>query len=150
MIKIETKFGTIYMEEWVDHHRADREDQSKIKLFDSEENYLDYWESDSIIEGARNIHQSPQTFLKRYMNKLRKAKTIEELFECFGIDSYTASEKPDDLLEDIMASDAWSQEDVDTVLSGTDEYKLSFIKNQFCYYNRIGKYHILITENFNY
>ena len=51
MKEIKTKFGTIYIEEWeFDRHKPwQREEEDRIKIFDSNENYLDHFSADSIV-----------------------------------------------------------------------------------------------------
>ena len=95
MKEIKTKFGaTIYAEELShDRHYADREDESKIKFFDSNKRYLDYFETSTIEENALTEGLTPEEWLDNYVKELESCKTITDLCDTMGFAwAYIASD----------------------------------------------------------
>ena len=88
MKQINTKFGTLYIEEWeFDHHKPwQREEEDRVKIFDSNERYLDYFSADSIEENAGYDNITPQELLDKYASELAMIETIEEFLDELGIE----------------------------------------------------------------
>ena len=89
MNKIETKFGTIYIEEWIFdcHDDADlREEEDRVKIYDTNMNYLDYLSSELVEENAEYEHITPQELLDNHASKLANAKTIEDLLDMLDVE----------------------------------------------------------------
>ena len=88
MKKIKTKFGaTIYVEELShDRHYADREDETKIKFFDTKERYLNYFEVDTIKENAECEGISPEQWLDNYTKVLADCDTVTALLREMGVE----------------------------------------------------------------
>lgn len=83
MKEIKTKFGTIYIEEGAfDHHKPwQREEEDKVKIFDSNKRYLDYFSVDTLEENASFYDIKPQELLDRYANLFAHIKNIKRFLE---------------------------------------------------------------------
>ena len=88
MKQINTKFETIYIEEWeFDRHKPwQREEEDRVKIFDSNERYLDYFSADSIEENAGYDNITPQELLDKYASDFANMETIEEFLDELGIE----------------------------------------------------------------
>lgn len=93
MKEVKTIFGAIIHVEELSHdrHHADREDETKIKFFDSKERYLDYFEVETIEENATFEGITPEEWLDKYVNTLESCETVEELCEAMGLEWYFMS-----------------------------------------------------------
>lgn len=72
MKRLETKYGTIYIEEL-----DKREEDDRVKIYDSNMNYLDYlplWDDDLIECNEENQYQD-------FIDKLKSFDTVEGLLE---------------------------------------------------------------------
>ena len=88
MKQINTKFGTLYIEEWeFDRHKPwQREEEDRVKIFDSNENYIDHLSAELVEENAEYEHITPQELLDKHASKLANAKTIEDLLDMLDVD----------------------------------------------------------------
>ena len=108
-------------------HFAEREEEDRVKIYDSDENYLDYLpieEDDTPIEEQYN----------NYIEMLEQFKTIEEMMDWLVCDCEFIGNKEEmiDYLHDELNWELPS-EDYDP------------LKNEWI--NRIGDVYILISEN---
>lgn len=135
MKKIETAFGILYIEE-----ENDREETHRIKIFDSEMRYFDYYSLD-YLEGGVTI----SAFVEEQVKWLASRKSLDDLLEGLGIDSYSTSEDWTDLLEDMYQGSAklvdgkW--------IDSTDNSEITeqvIMENEWV--NKIGNTYILVCE----
>ena len=84
MKAIETKFGTIYIEEWeYDRHKPwQREEEDRVKIFDSNENYIDYLSAELVEENAeydeaKNEQAEVEMRILKLEKMLKNAKIID-------------------------------------------------------------------------
>ena len=92
MREINTKWGKIYIEDYeFDRHKPyQREEEDRIKLFDSDKNYLDYYDADmtreeydDIIDGIENAKEIDD-FLYEYIFYGNKEETLKWIKETYG------------------------------------------------------------------
>lgn len=88
MKQINTKFGTLYIEEWeFDCHKPwQREEEDRVKIFDSNKNFIDYLSTELVEENAEYEHITPQELLDQHASKLASAKTIYDLLDMLDVD----------------------------------------------------------------
>lgn len=77
MREINTKFGKLYIDEFTDIER----DESKIKIYDSYKQYMDYLELETLYEMAEVNGNTPEKELNDYIKCLDDCNTIESLVE---------------------------------------------------------------------
>ena len=127
--EVKTPVGTVYIETFFF-----REEDERIKLYDSDKKYLDYIEMDTILDWSEKYNCSCVTILEEYIKYLEKCSTIEKLFEGLGVKciEYSVEWKvvADKLVED-------SEHQINSVIELLD--------NDFV--NQIGDYYIYISEN---
>ena len=133
MKQINTKFGTIYIEEWeFDHHKPwQREEKDKVKIFDSNERYLDYFSADSIEENAGYDNITPQELLDKYASDFANIETIEEFLDELGIEY------------DLITKDR--VEVVNYLLDFNVDDDIDIEENKWV--NKIGDYYIVVSED---
>lgn len=83
MKEIKTKFGaTLYVEELShDRHYADREDETKIKFFDSQKKHLDYFEVETLEELAEDKKSTPEAVLNHFVGEIENCDSVEKLLD---------------------------------------------------------------------
>lgn len=127
--EVNTLVGTIYIEDFLF-----REEDERIKIYDSDKKYLDYISMDTIMDWSEEHHCSCVTILEEYIKYLEKCSTVEKLFEGLGVKyiEYSVEWKvvADKLVED-------SEHQINSVMELLD--------NDFV--NQIGDYYIYISEN---
>lgn len=127
--EINTPIGILYIEDFFF-----REEDEKIKIYDSDKKYLDYISIDTIMDWSEKYHCSCVTILEEYIKYLEKCSTVEKLFEGLGVKciEYSVEWKvvADKLVED-------SEHQINSVIELLD--------NDFV--NQIGDYYIYISEN---
>ncbi len=135
MKKIETVFGILYIEE-----ENDREETHRIKIFDSEMRYFDYYSLDYLEDGV-----TISAFVEEQAKWIASRKSLDDLLEGLGIDSYSVSEDWTNLLEDMYQGSAklvdgkW--------IDSTDNSEITeqvIMENEWV--NKIGNTYILICE----
>lgn len=77
MREINTKFGRLYIDELTDTER----DESKIKIYDSYKQYMDYLELETLYEMAEVNGNTPEKELNDYIKCLEDCDIIESLVE---------------------------------------------------------------------
>ncbi len=135
MRKIETPFGILYIEE-----ENDREETHRIKIYDSEMRYFDYYSLDYLEEGVTIAE-----FVEEQVKWLAGRKKLDDLLEGLGIDSYSTSEDWTNLLEDMYQGRAklvygkWIDE-----TDGSEITEQVVMDNEWV--NKIGNTYILVCE----
>lgn len=133
-VKIKTKFGVIYIESlrWNRNNSCDREEEDRIKVYDSNHNYMDYWSYEILLDECKDNNVSEEEayegIIKHY---LKPYKDLSEFLDNFGID-YEFIGAKDECYKYIREN--WNKEYNDVDL---DNFELC---------NRIGNYYILIYE----
>jgi len=103
---IKTPFGVIYRDgiraSWTCRQILDHADGGKFKFWDSNENYLDYWEGETIIETAAASDMSPKKWWDTYKSLMENAKTIEEIVGSFTNDYLIINKKDEDAQKQLI------------------------------------------------
>lgn len=137
MKQIDTKCGTLYIEEWeFDRHKPwQREEEDRIKIFDSNERYLDYLSAELVEENAEYEHITPQELLDQHANKLASASTIEDLLDMLDVEY-------DFITTSIEALIIYFEEAHDC--DSEPPTKEEILNNEWV--NKIGDYYIVVSE----
>jgi hypothetical protein len=146
MKKIDTKFGVIYIEdlEYDRHCPAMREEEDRIKIFDSLGRYLDYWTMEYLEDHAGmagiSIEQVYQDIIVYYKNA--------DSLSVFCPDIRYAT-------DDVEKMALFMQADYDLDIEGRELAAMIFTKNSKKleelvlsndFVNKIGDWYILIEE----
>lgn len=75
--EIKTKFGSIYVERLV----GNREEEDRIKIFDSDNNYIDYVPIETLIRCATEKGITIEEEYATMLNSLREAESIYDLMK---------------------------------------------------------------------
>lgn len=135
MKKIETKFGILYIEE-----ENNREETHRIKIFDSEMRYFDYYSLDYLEDGV-----TVANFVEEQAKWIASRKSLDGLLEGLGIDSYSTSEDWTDLLEDMyngaakLVDGKW----IDST-DGSEITESKVMENEWV--NKVGNTYILVCD----
>lgn len=133
MREIKTKFGPLFIEEYAfDHHiPGQREEEDRIKIFDSEKRYLDYFMVEYLEEAAEINGHSPEKELQLYIDHLERCNTIEDLVDNSVAEGY-----------EFITTD-WKKvaEYFDAEKYTTEE---SLLDNEWV--NKIGNYYVVVSE----
>ncbi len=146
MRKIDTKFGTIYIEdlEYDRHNPAGREEEDRIKIFDSLERYLDYWMIDTLMDFAEGENKTIEEEYQEVIRNYENADSLDVL--CPDIRYKT---------NDVEKMAVFMQVDYDLDIDGRDIVAMMFDKNSNKleelvlandFVNKIGDWYILIEE----
>lgn len=135
MKKIITKVGILYME-----NEDEREEFDRIKLYDSQNRYLEYFSLESVLE-----NETVTDYCNRVTRQMEEFNTIDELLQYLGIRSYTTGTSWKDLIEDIYGLENYEY-DAETnkyiLLSDNSEItEQTLMDNEFV--NIIGKIFVL-------
>ena len=135
MKQINTKFGTLYIEEWeFDRHKPwQREEEDRVKIFDSNENYIDHLSAELVEENAEYEHITPQELLDKHASKLANAKTIEDLLDMLDVDYEFVGTKDETI--------AYLHNELNWDLPSEDYNPLD---NEWV--NKIGDYYIVVSD----
>lgn len=124
----------IYIEDLeYDHHNpAGREEEDRIKVFDSFERYMDYWDMDLLEEAAEANEHSLEEEYQNIIKHYEEATSLIQLVESCDIEFKTkdASEMAKYL------GFSWANSEIET------EYEI--LKNEWV--NKIGEWWILSTD----
>ena len=141
MIAVNTKYGTFYIEKY-----EEREEEDRIKLYDSLERYLDYF----TIECIEETWETFDDFVKEITKKAQSFKHVDELLEWLGINSYTISENWTDLLEDMYGEECWYDLDTERWYIEGEYGDRIYITEKVIldneYVNKIGNDYILVCD----
>lgn len=97
--------------------------------------YVDYIDKDVFDD---------DDFEKYVIDVIKERKTIEEVFDCIGVNYCKASKNIYDLVEELASSDAYSNKDVEALRELSEEELKEFIiiQTKF-FYTKFGAYHVL-------
>ena len=139
MKEIKTRFGAIlYVEELShDRHYADREDEMKVKFFDSRKKYLDYFEVSTLKELAEWKNTTPEVVLNDFVESIEQCQNLETLLNfILALDWHFCSTSWKTVADWMVCEECYF--DIDNV---TEED----ILNHDCV-NVIGDYIIVVAE----
>lgn len=126
--EIKTPVGTIYIENFFF-----REEEDRVKLYDSDKRYLDYFTTESIFETAKVKNCSHIGLIEEFIKNMEKKSTIAELLDYISLswDEYSVD-------WEVIA---------DSLVERT-EHQINSVGELFEneWINKIGDYYILITE----
>lgn len=134
MKKIETKFGILYLEEENDEREKDR-----IKIYDSEMRYFDYYNLEYLEEG-----KTIAEFVEETAKWIESRKSLDDLLEQLGINYYTKSEDWTDLLEEMYESARCVDGKWYDALDGSEITEQTIMENE--YVNKIGDVYIFVSD----
>lgn len=132
-VVLETKFGTLYLEslKWDRHNKYDREEEDRIKVYDSNHNYLDYWCYEILLDECKdNNILEEEAYEEIITYYLKPYKNLKKFLNEFGID-YDFIGTKDECYKYILEN--WTVDD-------------NIDLDNFEWSNRIGDYYILIRE----
>lgn len=137
MIEVKTKIGTLYLEE-----KDCREEDDRIKVFDSLGRYFDYFCLEHIEEDGTTIDE----FYEQTKRDLAEVDNIDKLLDYFGINVWTASIEWTDLLEDMYGFDGFEYRDgkIYDLSDGTEITIDVIMENE--YVNKIGSTYIFVCN----
>ena len=146
MKQINTKFGTIYIEdlEYDRHCPAMREEEDRIKVFDSNENYMDCWTIECLEEFAKSDDKTLEEVYQDIIHKYEEADNLDEI--CPDIRFIT-----DDLEKFIlfMSVDGYLEvresKIIDAIFDDDQEELKRFITDNE-WVNKIGNTYLLIEQ----
>lgn len=123
MKQIDLKFaGKIYMELY-----GEQEEKDRIKIYDSDKEYLDYFSVESLKEMADMNQKSVQDILDEYAEKMSEKENVIDLLDWLCIE-----------WEAVWPNKFRAMETLDMNIQ-------EFSQNEWI--NRIGNYYIKIAEN---
>lgn len=146
MKAINTKFGTIYIEdlEYDRHRPAWREEEDRIKVFDSNENYMDHWTIECLEEFARSDNKTLEEVYQDVIHKYEEADNLDEIcpdirFATDDLEKFVLFMSVDGYLE------VRESKIIDAIFDDDQEELKRFITdNEFV--NKIGDTYLLIEE----
>lgn len=147
MKEIKTKFGVIYIEDLeYDHHcPAMREEEDRIKIFDSDKRYMDYWDMETLYEQADMTNQSLEAIYEEIIKRYEETDSLDAIcpdirYENTDIEKFILFMVVDGCLE-VRESHV-----IDAMFSpNSKETLFGYIKDHE-WVNRIGDYYLLIEE----
>ena len=80
MRKIKTNFGTLYVEFF-----NNREEEDRIKIFDSNKRYLDYFCIEYLEEHAKMNNCTKSQQLNKYLNGLKQCSGVKNALHYLGV-----------------------------------------------------------------
>lgn len=98
MIELKTKIGSLYCE-----NPNGREEETRLKIYDSKERYFDYFTIESILDTYSTIEE----FIEDMKKSLAELSSAEKILDYFGVDAWSASVEWTDLLEDMYGGDGF-------------------------------------------
>lgn len=123
MKQIDLKFaGKIYMELY-----GEQEEKDRIKIYDSDKEYLDYFSVESLKEMADMNQKSVQDILDEYAEKMSEKENVIDLLDWLCIE-----------WEAVWPNKFRAMETLDMNIQ-------EFSQNEWI--NRIGNYYVKIAEN---
>ena len=143
MHKLETPYGVIYIEDWeYDRHIPGKRDvKDIIKLYDSDERFLDYWTIEAVLELANENEMSGKEYYDYWTNNIKSGfinscidinGNIESFAYHLGLELMKVSENINDIQKALEEAIGHS-------------CSLEETKNSD-YVNHIGKYYILLDK----
>lgn len=97
--------------------------------------YVDYIDKDVFDD---------DDFEKHVIDVIKECKTIEEVFDCIGVDYYKASKNIYDFIDELTSSNAYSEEDIEALRNMPEQELIKFIlEHTEFFYTKFGAYHVL-------
>lgn len=135
-IHVKSINADIYLDKW--HEYAD-----KIRMYDSNEEYLGYYEPDSVIRNAEEQGITEQQYLDNEAERFSNMVNLNELLNNVGIYSYTIART--DNLSPIIEDFAGSYDEDNPLIEMSREEQIAWLKTNETI-NFIGDYIIHNTE----
>ena len=135
-IHIKSINADIYLDKW--HENAD-----KIRMYDSNKEYLGYYEPDSVIRNAEEQGITEQQYLDNEAERFANMVNLNELLNNVGIYSYTIARTDD--LSPIIEDFAGSCDEDNPLIEMSREEQIAWLKTNETV-NFIGDYIIHNTE----
>jgi hypothetical protein len=129
LYQIKTQFGFIYVEPLV----GTREEEDRVKIFDSDTNYIDYIPVDTLLSSAAEQSITVEEEYSIRLKAFREAATIKDLMDLISQNWISIVDNPFDLEEKL---------DIKYV---DEKRALHEILNNDCV-NKVGQYYILMEE----
>ena len=128
--EIKTKFGSIYIEELC----SKRKEEDRIKIFDSNKNYMDYFDVEHLQNCANEMGHSLKYEYNTRIRNFIKAETIKDL--TLLVYSY----------EDFKIVTNWKEgaKLLEIDLSDNVKAEKEFFDNE--YVNQIGDYYVILSD----
>lgn len=146
MKKINTKFGTIYIEEleYDRHCPAKREEEDRIKIFDSNKNYMDYWSMELLYDQSETYEQTLERVYQSIIHRYEQADNLDAIcpdirFSTNDVVKFALFMKVDEYL------DIEDQDLITMIFHNPDKLEELVIKHEWV--NKIGNTYLLI-ENY--
>lgn len=135
-IHVKSIKADIYLDKW--HENAD-----KIRMYDSNEEYLGYYEPDSVIRNAEEQGITEQQYLDNEAERFSNMVNLNELLNNVGIYSYTIARTDD--LSPIIEDFADGCDEDNPLINMCQEEQIAWLKTNETI-NFIGDYIIHNTE----
>lgn len=135
-IHVKSINADIYLDKW--HENAD-----KIRMYDSNEEYLGYYEPDSVIRNVEEQGITEQQYLDNEAERFANMVNLNELLNNVGIYSYTIARTDD--LSPIIEDFADSCDEENPLINMSREEQIAWLKTNETI-NFIGDYIIHNTE----
>lgn len=137
MIELQTKIGSLYCE-----NPDGREEETRLKIYDSRKRYLDYFTVESILDTYSTI----EDFIEDMKKSLAELSSAEKILDYFGIAAWSASVEWTDLLEDMYGNDGfeYSGSKIYDTSDGSEITIETILDNDFV--NVIGDTYIFVCE----
>jgi hypothetical protein len=147
MREINTKFGVIYIEDLeYDHHCPNmREEEDRIKVFDSLKRYMDYWSMDLLFDYVKMENKTLEEVYEDIIHRYENADNLDAIcpdirFSTTDLEKFVLFAEVDGYLE-VRESHI-----IDAIFSPDgQETLLSYIKDHE-YVNKIGDTYLLIEQ----
>jgi len=109
---IKTNYGTFYIEKI-----GFQEEKERIKIYDSKQRYMDYFNMEDVEETAKMNSISPEEYMSDTIHKMKYLNSVEELmkylcisWECMSDDwkniaNYLSPENPEKTEKDLLENE---------------------------------------------
>lgn len=129
LYQIKTNFGFIYIEPLV----GTREEEDRVKIFDSDTNYIDYIPVETLLTSAAEQNITVEDEYSKRLKALREAETIRELMDLISQNWISIVENPFDLEERLDIKYVDEKRALHEILNND-------------YVNKVGQHYILMEE----
>ena len=126
---IKTKFGTVYIEEL----NSEREEEDRIKVFDSEKKYMDYFSIETINNWSKANNTTLEEEYQSIIKYIEESDTIERLVTIISH------------LYDLITVDWFEAADYLGIDHPSKHVVLEELYNNE-FVNKIGNYYIVVCE----
>ena len=129
LYQIKTNFGFIYIEPLV----GIREEEDRVKIFDSDTNYIDYIPVETLLTSAAEQNITVEEEYSKRLKAFREAGTIKDLMDLISQNWISIVENPFDLEERLDIKYVDEKRALHEILNND-------------YVNQIGQHYILMEE----